>query len=138
MKTIKYIFIVLLFVPLLFSCDEVTEEDEEPEQTSHLITFQNFTDITGCGELGGDTVTFIISYRDIQVDIEIEAGNEAYLNVLVEDGESINVKVQKTSDDLLLADANVSVRTESRPEEMEELIRVVTYCQAFDLIFENF
>ena len=41
-------------------------------------------------------------------------------------------------DGTILADANVNVRTTSRPESLEGLPRIIRYCEAFQIGFENF
>jgi len=139
MKTYKYIAFVLLLFPLLFSCDEESDKEEEPKRTTQLITLENSTGTPGlgCGPAdGGMTVTFLITYSDIQVSANIQDRNFGFVNVLVEDGERIQVKVLKTSDDTLLADSSVSVRTDSRPSDLEG--RTIEYCTAFALKFHNF
>ena len=122
-----------------FSCDEDDDEEEEPERKTVLVTLQNNAGDFGSGGCfpSEDSVTFIVSYRDIQVDASISGGSSGFINVLVEDGESINVIVQRTNDNTLLANANVNVRTYSRPGP-EDATRRVTYCEPFALQFENF
>ncbi|MBV1922561.1 MAG: hypothetical protein KUG68_00880 [Flavobacteriaceae bacterium] len=138
MKPVKYIFFLLLLTPFLFSCDEEDEdEDEEPERTTHLVTFNNNRGSTG-GCFPGYTVDFLVTYRDIQASLNLPAGGTGFLNVLVEDNESINVQVIKISDDQIVADANVNVRTTSRPDNLEGEFRTVNFCDAFDLNFNNF
>lgn len=138
MKSLKYIFILLLIVPLLISCDEEEDdEEEEPDRTTHLVTFNNNRGSTG-GCFPGYTVDFLVTYRDIQASLNLPAGGTGFLNVLVEDSESINVQVIKISDDQIVADANVNVRTTSRPQNLEGEPRTVNFCDAFDLNFNNF
>ena len=140
MKTLKYIFIVLLIFPLFSStCEEEEKaEEEEPQRTTVLLTLNNNSGLTGCNILGPIKVSFIVSYRDIQTDVAIEPNQGAFLNALVEDGESINIRVLRFEDDMLLADANVSVRTTSRPANLEGEPRTISYCRAFNLAFSNF
>jgi len=140
MKPLKYIFIVLLMLPLFSStCEEEDEaEEEEPQRTTVLLTLNNNSGLSGCNILNPQKVSFIVSYRDIQVDVVIEPEQGAFLNALVEDGESINIRVLRFEDDMLLADANVSVRTTSRPANLEGEPRTISYCRAFNLAFSNF
>jgi len=141
MKTTAYLFF-LLMSPFLFSCDDDKDkdEDEEPDRTTNLVTLQNNTGQAGSGFCfpNEPQVTFIVSYRDIQVDASINSGGaQGFINVLVEDGESINVRVQRTSDDTVIANANVNVRTTSRPLP-EDTPRRIIYCEPFELEFEGF
>ena len=139
MKNFKYILLVFIISPFLFTCDEDDSKDEdEIERTTHTVTLRNESGVNGCGFGPGIQITYVVSYRDIQVDATINDGTFGIINVLVEDGESINVKVYKTDDDTLFADANVNVRTTSRPDFLEDEFRAVTFCEAFNLIFENF
>ena len=138
MKTFKYLFLVLLIMPFLISCDEDEKDDEDVQRTTHTVTLKNESGVPGCALGEGFEATFLVTYRDIQVSADINDGSFGIINVLVEDGESINVRVFKTEDDTLFADANVDVRTTSRPEELEEEIRSITFCQAFQLNFQNF
>jgi len=131
-------FLVTIFGCFLFlSCDEEDNEDDEPDRTTHLVTFDNNSGVSGCGFVDVD-VTFLVTYRDIQASIDLPAPGTGFLNVLVEDAESINIQVFNTNDDTPLANANVTVRTSSRPENLEGEPRTVTYCTAFNLIFSNF
>jgi len=140
MKALKHIFIVLLILPLFSStCEEEEKaEEEEPMRTTVLLTLNNNSGLSGCNILAPQKVSFIVSYRDIQADVVIEPESAAFLNALVEDGEVINIKVLRFSDDMLLADANVTVRTTSRPAGLEGEPRTISYCRAFDLAFSNF
>lgn len=142
LKTLKPIFFFLLMTPFLlsFSCDEDDSDDEEEVQrTSHTVSLRNESGAPGCGGFeSGFQITYVVSYRDIQVDATINDGTFGVINVLVEDGESINVQVYRTDDDTLFADANVNVRTSSRPDVLEDEFRAITFCEAFNLIFENF
>jgi len=122
-----------------FSCDDDSDDDEEEiQRTTHTVTLRNESGVIGCGMGPGFQVTFVVSYRDIQVDATINDGTFGIINVLVEDGESINVQVYRTDDDTLFADSNVNVRTTSRPEFLEDEFRSITYCEAFQLVFANF
>jgi len=136
MKNIKYILVVLLITPLFFACDEDEDKDEEPDRVNALATFNNDRGIGGC--FPSYAVTFVVSYRDIQAFIDLPAQGTGFLNLLVEDGESINVQVRRQSNDAVVADANVSVRTDSRPESLEDLPRIVSFCEEFSLSFQNF
>nr|WP_321234464.1 hypothetical protein [uncultured Psychroserpens sp.] len=140
MKTFKPILFFLLMTPFLFSfsCDDEDEEDE-PDRKTVLVTLQN-----NAGDIGSggcipieNSLTFIVSYRDIQVDAAINGGSQGFINVLVEDGESINVIVQRTDSGILRSNSNVNVRTDSRPGP-EDAPRRIIYCEAFELQFENF
>ena len=134
MKVLKFTLLSFAILSLFQSCQK---DETEPKRSTHVVTLENNTSVTGCGGNGLE-VTFLISYRDIQVDVDVEKARSAIINVLVEDGESINVKVQRTSDDSPLADANVTVRTDSRPDHLENEHRRISYCSAFDLNFLNF
>lgn len=136
MKPVKYIFYFLMIVPFLISCDEDSDENDDPERTSHLVTFNNNRGASGCNP--PYAVTFVVSYRDIQAFIDLPDEGTGFLTVLVEDGESINVQVRQQSDDEVVADANVNVRTTSRPDNLEGEPRTVSFCQAFSLAFSNF
>lgn len=128
---------VLLFLCISLSgCEEEGTEEDEPERTNALITFHNNRGVSGCNP--PYAVTFVVEYRDIQAFIDLSAPNTGFLNVLVEDGESIRIQVRQQSDDEVVADANVTVRTTSRPEGLEGEPRTVTFCRAFDLGFQNF
>lgn len=137
MKTFKYILIFLLIIPLFLACEEDEGGDNEPERTTVTVTLKNEGGALGCSSQA-EQVTFIVSYRDIQVDATINSGTFGVINVLVEDGESINVVVQRTSDNTVLANSNVNVRTESRPFNDTAPGRKITYCDTFDLIFSDF
>lgn len=141
MNYCRHLIIVVLIVPflMLLSCDEDNEEGEEVQRTTHLVRLDNNLGEPGCIPFGLEEapIVFIVSYRNIQVDATINPGASGFINVLVEDNESINVIVQD-EDGTLLADANVNVRTLSRPESLEELPRIIRYCEAFQLDFENF
>ena len=139
MKILKYVFALFLVLSLSYSCDEeaTDDEEEEPERTSHLVTYNNNRGSTG-GCYPEYSVTFVVSYRDIQAFIDLPAGGTGFLTVLVEDAESINVQVRKQSNDEVVADANVNVRTTSRPQSLEGEARTVQFCGAFDLQFVNF
>lgn len=137
MKLFKFGVLLFLCLSVTLSCEEEEDmEDQEPERTNALITFNNNRGITGCNP--SYAVVFIVSYRDIQASIELSAPNTGFLNVLVEDGESINVRVQRQDNDELVADADVNVRTDSRPSNLEGEPRTVDYCRAFSLNFNNF
>lgn len=138
MKTLKTIFVSLLILTLIYSCDEDEMEEEEIERTTHTVTLRNESGAPGCGFGAGFEATYLVTYRDIQVSADINDGTFGIINVLVEDGESINVKVFRTDDDTLFADANVNVRTTSRPDFLEEEFRTITFCEAFQLNFQNF
>ncbi len=138
MRLFKYGILLFLYVSLTISCEEEETDDteDEPDRTHALVTFNNNRGASGCNP--PYAIVFIVSYRDIQASIELTAPNTGFLNVLVEDGESINVRVQRQSDDELVADASISVRTTSRPESLEGEARTVSFCKAFDLSFLNF
>ncbi|WP_299523274.1 hypothetical protein [Winogradskyella sp.] len=136
MKTITYIFAFFLCFTLFLGCDEEEDENEEPDRINVLATFNNDRGIGGC--FPSYSVTFVVSYRDIQAFIDLPAQGTGFLNLLVEDGESINVQVRRQTDDVVVADANVSVRTESRPESLADEPRIVSFCEVFDLSFQNF
>ena len=135
--------IIFLFCSIsLVSCDKKENDDDSmPEQTTHLLKITNNSGLSECfGEfLDDNTITFLISYRDVQASADITngAGGTGFFNVLVEDAESINVKVFKTDDDTLLADTDINVRTSSRPGPAE-VERQVIFCNSFDLIVLNF
>jgi len=137
MRLFKYGILLFLCISLT-SCeeDEGADEDEEPDRTNALVTFNNNRGASGCNP--PYAVVFIVSYRDIQASVELTAPNTGFLNVLVEDGESINVQVRRDDNNEIVADANINVRTDSRPAGLEGEPRSVSYCQAFDLIFQNF
>ena len=137
MKLISYMFALILFMPLFINCEDDEMEEDDVERTTVLVTLQNNAGGFGAGGCfpTEDSVTFIVSYRDISVDAAITGGGQGFINVLVEDGESINVIVQRTSDDIVLGNANVNVRTESRPGDAE---RRIIYCEPFEIQFENF
>ncbi len=142
MKSFKpFIILILMTTCLLsFSCDEDSDDDDdEVQRTTHVVTLNNNLGEPGCIPfgLGEVPIVFIVSYRDIQVDATINPGASGFINVLVEDAESINVVVQDL-DGTPLANANVNVRTTSRPESLEGLPRIIRYCEAFQLNFENF
>lgn len=138
MRLSKYILLSTLIFSFAFFCDEdEAAEEMEIERTNALATFQNFSDASGCNAPTQD-ITFVVSYRDIQAFVDLGPGGVGFLNLLVEDGESINVQVRNTETDNVVADANVSVRTTSRPAELEDEPRVITFCDTFDLIFSNF
>lgn len=138
MRTLKHILFVLIMTPFLFSCDEENEnEEEDVQRTTHVVTLHNNLGEPGCFGFGDAPVVFIVSYRDIQVEATINPGASGFINVLVEDAESINVIVQKL-DTEIIANANVNVRTTSRPESLDDLARIITFCENFSLIFENF
>ncbi len=120
-----------------FSCEDDEDEEEEPNRETVLITFDNNSGVSGCGFVDVN-VTFLVTYRDIQASLDLPAPGTGFLNVLVEDGESINVQVVNTDNDTPLANANVNVRTTSRPDNLEGNPRIVTYCTAFNLSFSNF
>lgn len=137
MKFYKYGILVLAFCCMSFSCDEdATDDMDEPDRTNALVTFNNNRGVSGC--FPPYSIVFIVSYRDVQASVELSAPNTGFLNVLVEDGESINVKVQRLDNDELVADANIAVRTDSRPASLEGSARTVSFCRAFDLSFQNF
>lgn len=142
MNYFRQLFFIILAFPflMLVSCDEATEtEEEEVQRTTHLVTLDNNLGTPDCIPFGleENPVVFIVSYRDIQVDATINPSASGFINVLVEDNESINVIVQD-EDGTLLADANVNVRTTSRPESLDGLPRIIRYCEAFQIGFENF
>lgn len=139
MKLFKYGVLLFLCVLLTTSCDEVEEaiEDEEPERTNALVTFNNDRGTGGC--FPSYAVTFVVSYRDIQAFIDLPAQGTGFLNLLVEDGESVNVQVRRQTDEAnVVADSNVNVRTTSRPEDLQESARIVSFCEVFNLSFQNF
>jgi len=136
MKTIKYILLILLILPLLNSCDKNEINSLFADRITVTVSLQNSSGATGCAATV--EVTFIVSYRDIQVDVTVNPGSIGIINVLVEDRESINVIVQRTSDNTVLSNANVNVRTESRPDNLEGITRKASYCRNSDLIFTNF
>ncbi|WP_299364974.1 hypothetical protein [Winogradskyella sp.] len=136
MKTIKYLFAFCLCFTLFLGCDEEEDENEEPDRVNALAQFNNDRGIGGC--FPSYAVTFVVSYRDIQAFIDLPAQGTGFLNLLVEDGESINVQVRRQTDDAVVADANVSVRTDSRPESLADEPRIVSFCEVFDLSFQNF
>jgi len=134
MKNLKLLFLFIITVICFQSCEK---DETTPERTTNLVKLENNTGITGCST-GGITVTFLVSYRDIQVDVDIEQGRSAFINVLVEDNESINIVVQNTSDDSTIANADINVRTDSRPDNLGIETRRISYCRAFDLGFHDF
>ena len=136
MKTLKYLFACCLCLTLFLGCDEEDEEMDEPDRRNVLATFNNDRGIGGC--FPSYSVTFVVSYRDIQAFIDLPPQGTGFLNLLVEDGETINVQVRQQSDDDVVADSNVSVRTDSRPESLEDLPRIVSFCEVFNLSFQNF
>ncbi|MDT0557760.1 hypothetical protein RM697_03830 [Ichthyenterobacterium sp. W332] len=136
MRTLKYVLLFLLIMPSFLACEEDEEGDNEPERLTVLATFNNDRGIGGCNP--SYAVTFVVSYRDIQAFIDLPPQGTGFLNLLVEDGESINVQVRKQTDDSVVADANVSVRTDSRPEALQESPRIVSFCEVFNLSFQNF
>ncbi len=139
MKLQNYIFALVIVFSYAFSCSEDEETtDEEPDRTTVLLTLNNNSGLSGCTILNPVDITFIISYRDVQANVDILSEQGAFLNINVEDGEIINVIVQRTSDDLLLADRNISVRTTSRPAILEGEPRTISYCTAFELFISNF
>jgi len=139
MKLQKYILVVALIFSFAFSCDEDEEGmEDEPDRTNVLLSLNNNSGLSGCNILGPQKVVFIISYRDVQADVTIEPEQGAFLNALVEDGEVINIQVRRFEDNMLQADANVTVRTTSRPASLEGEPRTISYCRAFDLAFSNF
>lgn len=138
MRLSKYILLSTLVFSFAFFCDEDEPAEEmEIERVNALATFQNFSDASGCNA-PTQAITFVVSYRDIQAFIDLGPGGTGFLNLLVEDGESINVQVRNQETDQVVADANVAVRTSSRPADLEGEARVVTFCDTFDLIFSNF
>jgi hypothetical protein len=139
MKKLRYFLALFIVLNLSYSCDEeaTDDEEEEPERTTHLVTFNNNRGSTG-GCFPSYTVTFLVTYRDIQASLDLPAGGTGFLNVLVEDSESINIQVIKQSDDQIVADANVNVRTTSRPQSLEGKARTVQFCDVFHLDFRNF
>ncbi len=138
MKYITRLFFLSLLVITLSSCDEeLLEDDEEPERTTELITVANITQNNGCLPVES-LISFAISYRDVQVIVDVSDNNEAYINVLVEDREEINIVVKRNSDDTTLSNTNVSVRTSSRPSSLDNTVRTLSYCEPFNLIKENF
>ena len=136
MRLFKYGLLLFLCISLSGCEEEEGTEDEEPDRTNALITFNNNRGSSGC--FPGYAVTFVVEYRDIQAFIDLPAPNTGFLTVLVEDGESIRIQVRRQSDDEVVADANVNVRTSSRPEGLEGEPRTVSFCQAFNLAFSNF
>ena len=142
LKTLSYYFLAFLVTALMVSCDSEDENDNSNnELLSRAIKLQNSTGATGCPS--SQTVTFIVSYgvnddqEDIQVDATISPGSVGFINVLIFDGGTINVRVLKTSDDTIIANTDFEVRT-MRPDEESMDIRTITYCRAFDLTFSNF
>jgi len=133
MKSLKYL-LFLAILPFLQSCEK---EETTPNRTTHVVTLENNTGVTGCGA-AGLTVTYLVSYRDIQVDVDVDEGRSAIINVLVEDKESINVMVQNTADGTTIANTNVTVRTTSRPDHLSSENRRISYCIAFDLDIFDF
>ena len=134
MNLYSHLIALFLLTIVFTSCQK---EDGETQRTTNLVTLYNNTGVTGCSA-AKLSVNFIVSYRDIQVDVSVDGQRSAIINVLVEDGESINVRVQNSSDDTLLADTDVVVRTESRTAELESEFRSISYCTAFNLTFNNF
>ena len=135
----QYRFYLLIFLVALFSCDEESE-DSEPDRQNVTIQFENKSGVDGCYLYGGEyySVVFIVSYRDIQADINLGPNGTGFLIVNVEDGEKINIRVQGQEDDATVADADVSVRTDSRPESLKDVPRKVEFCEVFSLQFYNF
>ena len=130
MKAIKLISL-LLFMSLTLWCCEEDEESEDPDRQTVTISLQNSTGAQGCAN--SEEITFIVSYRDIQVDATINPGGAfGVINVLVEDGESIDVQVRTTDTNDVIASSSVEVNFSGSG------VARVTYCQPFDLIFTNF
>lgn len=134
MKTIISILLILS-ISLMSSCEEETDFCTQCPTTT--IVLENFSGASGCGQTE-DTITFIVSYPSNQIVKDVNDGGSVTINVKVQDDERINVKVQRTSDGNTIADGNVFVRTESRPEELNGIQRRVAYCNGFSLIFEGF
>lgn len=138
MRLSGYLLIVTVVFSFAFSCDDdEIQEALEDERTNALVTFQHFGDAGGCSGTN-DPITFVVSYREVQAFVDLDVGGTGFLNLSVVDEESVNVQVRKQEDSDILADANVTVRTSSRPESLDEEARVVTYCSNFSLIFSNF
>lgn len=132
-----FFLIFVCTLSLYISCDSEEEEEEGmPNRLTQLIALHNDTGADG-GCPAEPSVTFVISYRDVQVDASISEDNTGFVNVLVADGESINVQVRRTSDNNILSDADIDVRTTSRPGD-QDAIRRIRYCESFNLEFENF
>ena len=138
MKLSKYILISTLLFSFAFDCsDEEINEALEDDRTNALVTFVHATDATGCN--GVDVpITFVVSYGSVQAFVDLGVGGTGFLNFNVVDGESVNIQVRRQDNDEVVADANVSVRTSSRPDSLEGEPRTVTFCSTFDLIFSNF
>lgn len=134
MKTIVSILLILT-ISLMLSCDENVDFCTQCPTTT--IVLENFSGASGCGPTE-DTITFIVSYIDNQIVKDVNDGGSVTISVKVHDDERINIKVQRTSDENTIADGNVFVRTESRPEELNGIQRRVAYCKGFSLIFEGF
>ena len=136
MKAIKYfsLFSFLLLLPI--SCNQSAEERLLEDARTVLIRLEHSA--SGDCSSQEDSVTFILSYGGIQQDVSVEKDKSAFINANVNDKASLNVKVQRTSDFVLIAEGNVSVRTESRPNELKDVPRVITFCKISDIIFLNF
>ncbi len=141
MKNLYRIVIGILML-MSTSCTEEDEETVEPELKNATIQFENNSgdpDQTCYVRYGKFyPVVFIVSYRDIQADISLGPNNAGFIIVSVEDGEEINIKVQGAEDDVLVADATVSVRTDSRPQSLENTPRIVAFCDPWELQFSGF
>ena len=137
MKLAKYILLCTMAFSFSFFCDdEEVQEAFEDERLNALVTFQHFGDASGCGGTN-EPITFVVTYRDIQAFVDLGPGGVGFLTLSVADGESVNVQVRIQSDDDVVADANIAVRTTSRPDDMDGE-RSVTYCENWALRFENF
>lgn len=146
MNKIKALLTVFLLFFVIISCNDQTglPLNDDPRLAT-LIDLKNFTNDTSCPV--EETVTFILTYSygtafgaqnaAEQVDATLEAGQIGSVIVTVYNNTPLNVKVQRTSDDTFLAESNVTIRTESRPVELKDATRKITYCD-LDLIFENF
>ena len=138
MKSTKLIALLLFMSLTLWCCEE--DEDKEPERTTHTIQLSNALDAMDCIDVfvgPSEPITFIVSYRDIQVDVDVLRGQSGIINVLVEDNETINIIVQNLNGELR-SNANVNFRTTSRPDNLSDSVRVVEYCNPFSLQFANF
>ena len=136
--------LAIFLLPLLFflQTDGCGDDDsvvvvEDPPFTEELVTFNNNRGSTG-GCYPEYSVEFLVTYRDIQASVNLPSGGTGFLTLLVEDGESVNVKVIKESDDSIVANASVDVRTTSRPQNLENQARTVNFCESFDLQFSAF
>lgn len=142
MKSTKIITLLLFISITLWACEKDDDKKDEEDRTTQSIALINRTGLGGCGfeEPGGTySANFLLTFdggdRQVSADVSPE-GNLSIVTVSVTDNETINVQVRRLADDVLVSDANVNIRTDSRPEGLGP--REIKFCRAFDLQFENF